>query len=107
LVRKIRNETCSIYLIWLPIAILKYGVRILYKLAFYSVIGLLLLHMFQRAYPDKEIGIDLDAEFNQKVESVVAIAGTMVKGAYSNFWQALEEFATTEAWRSLSKKMHV
>ena len=51
--------------------------------------------------------MDLDDAFNQKVESVVAIAGTMVKGAYSNFWKALEEFATTEAWRSLSKKMHV
>jgi hypothetical protein len=31
----------------------------------------------------------------------------MVKGAYSNFWKALEEFATTEVWRSLSKKLHV
>lgn len=102
MVSKICTEIFSIYLIWLPIAIVKYGVRIVYNIAFYSVVGLLLLHMFQRAYPNQEIGIDIDAEFNQKVESVVAIAGTMVKGAYSNFLKALEEFATTEAWKSFS-----
>jgi len=30
----------------------------------------------------------------------------MVKGAYANFLKALEEFATTEAWKSINKKVH-
>ena len=94
-------------MIWIPIAVFKYGVRIIYKVALYSVIGLLVFHMFKRAYPGQDLGIDIDAELNQKVESFVGVAGTMVKGAYTNFFKALEEFATTEIWKSLSKKVHV
>ena len=45
---------------WVPVAIVRYGVSVIYKIAFYSVIALLLMHMYQRAYPDKDIGIDID-----------------------------------------------
>jgi len=30
----------------------------------------------------------------------------MLKGAYFNALKALEEFATTEVWKSLNKKIH-
>ena len=51
----------SLYIIWLPYAILKFGIKIIKSIAFYTVIGLIVGHIYLRAYPPKDMDInDID-----------------------------------------------
>ena len=75
------------------------------SIAIYSVVGLIIAHLYMRAYPsDASSTLDaIDEHFNISVSNLFAQTSVVLKAAAINFKAAMDDLHYGEIWQKLNE----